>query len=252
VAKKAAPRGATPLVVKEPIQWRITMPDIAWQWLLLPLIVVALAAGVRWAYHSWPITSVDVKGRLSVWNAEDIAGKIVWVKDESFFSLDLQRVYQQLSGLPLIMQVTVRKRWPNTLEVNLYEDVPMAIWNGDQLLSGNGRLSEIPAHLNAGNLARIDGDRNYAEAAVRHFRRIQQSLGHLNIGISRLTVSSVGAVDVELSNGWQVRFGRQYFEERVQRLELLIAQLPEAAVVSVDLRYGKGAAIGWRTVQEMG
>lgn len=252
MAKKAAPRGATPREVRQPRQWRITMPAIAWQWLLLPVFLAAVIAGVRWSYHSWPITSIDVQGRLSVWQAEDIAGKIVWAKDESFFSLDLQRVYQQISALPLIMQVTVRKRWPNTLEVSLYEDVPMAIWNGDQLLSANGRLSEIPAHLDGAHLAQIDGDRNYAEAAVRHFRRIQQSLGHLNIGINRLTVSAVGAVDVELSNGWQVRFGRQYFEERVQRLELLIAQLPESAVTSVDLRYGKGAAIGWRAVQEMG
>lgn len=252
MAKKAAPRGATPLVVKQPKQWNVTMPVIAWQWLLLPCLLAGLLAGMRWGYHSWPITNVDVKGRLSVWNAEDIAGKIVWVKNESFFSLDLQSVYEQLAGLPLIMQVTVRKRWPNTLELTLYEDVPMAIWNGDQLLSANGRLSEIPAHLDASNLARINGDRNYAEAAVRHFRRIQQSLVHLNVGINRLTVSAVGAVDVELSNGWQVRFGRQYFEERVQRLELLIAQLPMTAVASVDLRYGKGAAIGWRPVQEMG
>ncbi|MCD8521107.1 MAG: FtsQ-type POTRA domain-containing protein [Saccharospirillaceae bacterium] len=252
MAKKAAPRGATPVIVKQPRQWRVTMPVIAWQWLLVPCLLAGLLAGMRWGYQSWPMSNVEVKGRLSVWNPEDIAERIVWVKDESFFSLDLQKVYEQLSGLPLIMQVTVRKRWPGTLELTVYEDVPMAIWNNDQLLSANGRLSEIPAHLDAGNLARIDGDHRYAEEAVRHFRRIQQSLMHLNVGINRLTVSAVGAVDVELSNGWQVRFGRQYFEERVQRLELLIAQLPENAVVSVDLRYGKGAAIGWRPVQEMG
>jgi len=52
VAKKAAPRGATPLVVKQPKQWNVTMPVIAWQWLLLPCLLAGLLAGMRWGYHS--------------------------------------------------------------------------------------------------------------------------------------------------------------------------------------------------------
>ena len=37
------------------------------------------------------------------------------------------------------------------------------------------------------------------------------------------------------------------FEDRIIRLEQLLRYLPQEKVAKIDLRYGKGAAISWRT-----
>ncbi|MDK2777205.1 MAG: FtsQ-type POTRA domain-containing protein [Pseudomonadota bacterium] len=250
--KKEIPRGATPLVTREKRQWQLTLPSVPWQWIVLPLLVAGVIAGGRWAYQSWPITGVEISGRLTVWKAEDVAAKISWVKDENFFSLDPQQVYQDVATMPLIRQVVVRKRWPGTVELTLTEDLPMAVMNGNKLLSVSGVISDIPAGLSTEGLAHIDGDETQAETAIRYFRRIQQSLNGRELKIDQLAVNATGAVTVDLSNGWKIHFGRQYFEERIQRLAILLAKLPPEAVDSLDLRYGKGAAIRWRSVQEMG
>lgn len=250
-SKKEAPRGATPRKEKTPRQWNVRLPRIQLQWLLLPVFVVGLAAVGHWGYHRWPVTAVEVQGRLSIWQPKTIAEQLMWVKEHSFFSLDLVQVRRQIEQLPLITQVVVRKRWPGTVEVTLFEDVPVAVWNGDQLLSARGQLSAIPEGLSLDGLAHMEGHRDNAEMAVRYFRRIQQLLAGQAVQVSRLAVTQTGSVQAELSNGWSVEFGRQYFEERVQRLALLMQKLPQDAVQTVDLRYGKGAAIAWRQGKEM-
>ncbi|WP_296984840.1 MULTISPECIES: cell division protein FtsQ/DivIB [unclassified Thalassolituus] len=253
MAKHAdVPRGATPLKVKEKREWNIQLPSIPWHWVGAVLFTVVVIAGGKWAYQSWPIQEIEVNGRLSVWDANELAKQLAWVKNESFFSLDPQAVYKQLDALPLIKQVMVRKQWPGTLQVMIAEDLPMAVMNDKKLLSISGELSEIPQGYNTEGLARINGDEGQAETAVRYFRRVQQSLKQKELAINMLTVNKVGSVSLSLSNGWQVNLGRQYFEERLQRLGRLLADLPADAVESLDLRYGKGAAVRWRSTQEMG
>lgn len=251
--QREVPRGATPRVEKKsPRTWNVRLPVIRWQWLLLPVMTAALVTGMRWGYHGWPVTTVDINGRLSVWQAEQIAEQLQWVTAESFFSLDVEQVHQQLKDLPLVLQVTVRKRWPGTLEVRLFEDVPVAVWNRNQLLSASGLLSGIPEGVALSALTQMEGENNQAEQAVRYFRRIQQVLAGQPVRVERLRVVATGAVQAVLTNGWQVEFGRQYFEERVLRLEKLLATLPQEKVAAVDLRYGKGAAIRWHREQELG
>lgn len=249
---KDTPRGATPRVVKERKQWNLKLPDFPWQWLLLPVIAGVLVVGARWAYQSWPIRDVEVSGRLSVLKADDIAARILWVKNNSFFSLDTQKVYDDVAAMPLVQGVKVRKRWPGLVQVVVTEDVPMAVWNGVKLLTISGHISDIPAGFDVSALAKIEGHEGQADNAMRYFRRIQQSFGGKALQINKLSVDEVGSVLVTLSNGWDVHFGRQYFEERVQRLTLLLSSLPEEKVSGLDLRYGKGAAVRWRSEQEMG
>lgn len=251
--RRDVPRGATPLPKrKESRQWNIALPKIHWQWLFVPLLLVMLVGGARWMYHSWPVTNIEVTGRMSFWQEDDIRQRLSWVTEESFFSLDVNTVYQQVQALPLVVKATVRKRWPGTLEVQLTEDIPVALWNSDQLLSASGGLSAVPDGMNVSHLTSMQGPAQQAEQAVRYFRRVQQMLNTQSVMVKHLSISATGSIRVLLSNGWQVEFGRQYFEERVLRLEKLLQYLPQEKVAGIDLRYGKGAAIRWRHEQEIG
>lgn len=251
--QRPEPRGATPLPrQKVARQWQWSLPSLPWHWLALPVLLLALVYGTQWLVQRWPLTAIEVTGRMSAWDAGRIGQELLWVKDESFFSLDVEQVHQQLQALPLVMQVSVRKRWPGTLDIHLTEDVPVAVWNGSELLSASGMLSRIPEGLDVSTLTGMEGPGQQAAQAVRYFRRIQQVLNERAVRVEKLSISATGAVQARLSNGWSVEFGRQYFEERVLRLEKLLLQLPQEKVATVDLRYGKGAAISWRREQEMG
>lgn len=256
--KPEAPRGATPKAEpKERRNWKLNLSfgDFPWRYVSwvasgILVLVIGLYAG-KVAYKNWPIQDIQVGGALSAWSLEGIAKELSWVRGESFLSLDVDKVRTTLEALPLVAQVSVSKRWPGVVVIHMVEDVPIALWNQQYLLSANGKLSAVPENLDISQLTAMQGPDNQTQVAVQYFRRVQQLLNTQTVKVQNLTISSVGSVEVLLSNGWQVEFGRQYIEDRIIRLEQLLRYLPFERVSKVDLRYGKGAAISWRT-QEMG
>lgn len=255
---KQPQRGATPLPAKKPKkQWQIKLPKLAvptafWGWLLVAMLLGAAGYGGKTLYSSWPVQEVHVDGRLQVWSAQTLEEQLAWVKEKSFFSLDVEQVRQQLQQMPLLRQVRVQKRWPGIVTVAVVEDVPVALWNDSQLLSASGVISAIPEGLNTEPLIHMQGPQRQVTQAAHYFRRIQQIVGAAGVRVNSLTMSSVESVQVELSNGWTVDFGRQYFEERILRLKKLIEYFPAEKISNIDLRYGKGVAIRWRPQQEIG
>lgn len=253
-AKKPPTRGATPLPKKKERQWQWRIPAIAWQWLVYPVLGVLLVVAVQALYSRWPIQEIEVQGRLIVWQPEQIAASLLWVKEEHFFTVDLTRIQQQVSDMPLVAHVQVRKRWPGRIELRVFEEVPMARWGTNALVTVNEKISAMPAGYDADSLALISASEDHLDVALRSFRHIQQAFEHHRTAVQvvSLQVSATGSIRVRLDNDWYVEFGRQYFEERVQRLDFLLQRLPQDEVATIDLRYGKGAAVAWHPPRENG
>lgn len=242
-------RGATPLVKAKKRQWTwpqlpaVTLPWKALSMLVMLAVVVVFA---HLSYRYWPITEVIVEGRMAIHSAQDIATQLLWLKQESFFTADLAQVRTELLQLPLVAAVSVHKKWPSSVIVRVQEALPVARWNDDSLLDSNGRISMKPENYNSTRLPKISAHQRYADRAARSYRLVQQVLQGRKIKIEHLSVSSSGSIAAHLSNGWNVALGQDYLEQRLQRMVRLLDNLPEQQVARLDLRYGKGAAIGWR------
>ena len=242
-------RGATPL--EKPRAKRLRLPvmpsiRVPWKALLVLSFSALVVAALQFSYRHWPITDVVVEGRMAVHSAEDIARQLLWLKQESFFTADLHKVQQQIEQLPLVAGVVVSKQWPSGITVNVRESVPVARWNKNSLLDSSGRVTERPAIFDASELPHIEAQPRYADIAARSYRLVQQVLLARQVNVERLRVSSSGSIHAQLSNGWLVALGKGYIEQRLQRLARLLDTLPAQQVARLDLRYGKGAAVGWR------
>ena len=152
----------------------------------------------------------------------------------------------------MLMDIQVRKRWPGYLEIQATEDIPMAILNENQVISIRGVVSDIPPAMKRQGLAFIQSDLSHIDDAIQYFRFVQQALGSRGTDVESLTVSRTGSVALKLSNNWQVVIGKHAVEDRVKRLEKMVTVMPVERVSGIDLRYGKGAAIQWRSEQEKG
>ncbi|MEK9712071.1 MAG: FtsQ-type POTRA domain-containing protein [Thalassolituus sp.] len=221
-------------------------------WLMLPVVTGVLFYGGRQMMDSWLISGIDVIGNPVVWTEDDIRNQAAFVVGEGFYSADLDSVFDIVNNMPLIVDVQVRKRWPDRIEITVNEDIPMAVWNESKLIGISGELMDIPAHLNVGNLASITGNFEYLDDSIKQFRLIQQIMGKDGVRIQHLDVSDTGSLTLNLSNRWYVNIGRSRLEQRALRLKKLLAGLAAEQVSAVDLRYGKGAAIKWRSEQEKG
>lgn len=244
-------RGATRLEKKEPFSLRVKMPKVP-LWLLQSVSVLVLLTSIGWGMQQvswgWPVEQVEVEGEFRYWQAEDLAKQLLWVKNENFFSLNVHKVKYELEQLALIKTVQVKKVWPETLLVKFKEDIPVAVWNQQTLLNPSGEELILPDSFDISALPRLSGPEQQIEQVMRQYQRFQARLSAVNAGMTSLTMNDVGSWQVELSNGWTIRLGRQQLEQRLDRAIELLKILPQEKVAVVDLRYGKGAAIKWLPV----
>ncbi len=179
----------------------------------------------------------------------------------TFFTVDLEDVRESLEKLPWVREARVERRWPDTLVVSLVEQVPLARWNDNALVNGEGEVFVAAA---SGSLPRLSGPEDSSAEVVAAFLRHQAALAPLGMRIAELRLSPRRAWWMRLDNGMQLALGRPQTDARLARFVALYPRLltarPAVPVVAnaaaaplkpavpvipltVDLRYPDGFAV---------
>ncbi len=173
------------------------------------------------------------------------------IRDEiagTFFTLNLDRARAALAQVPWVRRASLRRQWPQRLEVTIEEHEPLARWNDDALVNANGEIFTADFE---GDLPQFQGaDARVAEVTAR-YREWSMELDSLSLAVHEIKVSPRG--------GWRLRvigpfgpldieLGREEPGERLARFVAVygrtIATLARAGtrVDRVDLRYRNGFA----------
>ncbi len=56
-----------------------------------------------------------------------------------FFQVNVNDIQAQVSALPWVYSVAVRKQWPNEVKIYVVDQTPIAFWNGDFILNQFGK-----------------------------------------------------------------------------------------------------------------
>ncbi|MCA1978052.1 MAG: cell division protein FtsQ/DivIB [Thiobacillus sp.] len=170
----------------------------------------------------------------------------------TFFTVDLERVRHSLEKLPWVREARVERRWPDTLVVSLVEHVPLARWNDNALVNGDG---EVFVAAVSGRLPRLDGPDGSSAEVVDAYRRFGALLAPLGMRIEELRLSPRRAWRMQLDSGMTLALGRERTEARLARFVELYPRLfgarqsdggeAVAAITpaAVDLRYPDGFAV---------
>ncbi|MBU2979412.1 cell division protein FtsQ/DivIB [Alteromonas sp. C1M14] len=197
-----------------------------------------------------PVQVVDFSGEFSHVDIPRLERLIRQAQPGSFFSLDVNEVYQLVESQPWIYRASVRKQWPNTLKIYLVEQKPVAQWNDDFLLNPYG--DTFSASAEGLSLPKLFGPGGSEKTALEGFNAMQSLLATTAMPITELSLSERFAWEIQLANGIELNLGRQEFIDRLQRfidVYPLLARQPKA-VKYVDLRYDTGLAVGWRDVND--
>jgi len=164
----------------------------------------------------------------------------------NYFKVNVDQVQQFLQQQPWVYQVAVRKQWPDTLVVVVTEHSPVAIWNLEYLLNKRGEVFKAPiAQLNS-KLPQLAGPQGSEQDALTMFSRVQSLLTLHQFEAASLSVSDRFAWQLKLSNGIELKLGREDTLKRVQRFIDLypsISKHKPEAIEQVDLRYDTGLAV---------
>jgi len=240
--------------------------------LLMVLAVLALLAGaLLWAVR---LPAFEIKRIVIAPTSEEgfqyvspdvvrsaIAGRLTG----SFFSMDLQQTRQAFESAPWVRRVSVRRVWPNELQVDIEEQQPLAFWNESQLINTWGEVFTANRAVldEDADLPQFNAPDGSESLMVQRYAELGQWFERLGLSVQQLTLNSRYAFQAQLSNEVTLMLGRDpgaetadpqagvpgavSFGERIERFvrnwPQAIAQLPGQTVERVDLRYPNGFAI---------
>ena len=143
--------------------------------------------------------------------------------------------------LPWVRDATVRRRFPDAVEIAFEAHDALGRWSDDTLVSMKG---EVFTADTAAWLPQFRGNAAAATAIAREYPAIAQALAPLG-KVTEARLSARGAWEVVLDSGLVVALGRGDIHARLARFVAAWPQLPEPARNSgrADLRYGTGFAL---------
>jgi len=228
---------------------------------LLPLrlaLAIVLAAGAGYGGYTLldvPLRSIDVQGPFQRVTSMQIEAALRGALAGGFLSSDLAGMRRTLEALPWVDQARVRRVWPSGLRVTVSEQIAAARWGESGLLNTRGELFLTDARRVPPELPLLSGPPGTQQQVARLYLDYQTRLLPLGMRIGGVTLDPRGAWRIQLTNGVELRLGREAPEQRMERFLRAAAPIVSARaseLAYVDLRYSNGFALGWRTTAENG
>ena len=182
----------------------------------------------------------------------------------NFFSINLDESRALLEKAPWVRRAQVRRVWPNTLQVKIEEQQPLAYWNESDMINTWGEpFAANEAVIVEGTfLPQLRGPANSERLVVQRYAEVTQWLTPLGVSIQQLNLSPRYAWEVVLSDGIRLQLGRDpaadiadlhgtsgaidfaaRLERFVQAWPTLHERLDGRTIQTADLRYSNGFAI---------
>jgi cell division protein FtsQ len=159
-----------------------------------------------------------------------------------FFSVDLEQTRRAFEQLPWVRTVSVRRKFPWRLEVNLEEHVALARWNNKALVNTYG---EVFAAQSNEMLPSFIGQPDTSVQLTEMYAALDKQLESLHLNIAQLSLSPRFAWQVKLDSGMVLELGREQVQQRMARFVAVYPYtlaMRTRAVNHVDLRYRNGFA----------
>src|SRR5438094_1734508 len=220
----------------------------------LTIVAVAAAGGaaLRWLLTTqhFAVASVEVRGVSRV-PPDQILAVAAIPRGTNIFRLDTMGVAGRVESLPEVRRADVVREFPNRVVISVEERRPFTLVHGSRLhwLDEEGRLlglapqavvPEVPvvsglSEQELASLRRAPGPK--AQAAIALIKALLRSGSSLTAEISEIDMSRKDGPVLYTADGVEVRLGTEDWEERLARLEGVLAQAVTEDIRTVDLRF---------------
>lgn len=209
-------------------------------------LAFALAAAVLLVRSPWfPVTRIDVTHALKKTTKQEIEAATRGRIGGNFFVVAPAEVRAGLEQLPWVRRASVRRVWPDRLEVTLEEHEPLARWGDDALINTYG---ERFAGRTDAQLPTFFGPAGAEQEVAQRYARFADAIAPLGATLERVVLTQRYAWQLRLSSGLHIMLGRDadVAEARLRKfVEVYPATLGKMARRHeyVDLRYPNGFAL---------
>jgi cell division protein FtsQ len=191
----------------------------------------------------FPLREVKVNGELQHVTREQLKLIVDRHLQGNFFTLNLEKSREAFEKLPWVRNVSIRRRWPDRLEVALEEHRELARWGNIALVNTYGELfhaasdRDLPVFYGPG-----DGVKEVAES-YKVYGEMLQTTG---LKVSQVALTPRRAWQIGTESGMVIELGREKVQERLRKFVSVYGQTLgalNAPVRYADLRYPNGFAV---------
>jgi cell division protein FtsQ len=216
------------------------------------VITAGGGAGLHWLLTTprFGVASVEVRGVSRVLPDQILAAAAIQ-RGTNIFKLDTIGVTGRVESLPEVRRADVVRELPNRVVISVEERRPFTLVHGGRLhwMDEEGRLLGASPEAVAPPMPVISGlsaeeltsmrtaPGPKARAAIGVIRALLRSGNGLTAEISEIDMSRREGPVLYTVDGVEVRLGTEDWDERLIRLEGVLAQIATQDVRTVDLRF---------------
>jgi len=232
--------------------------------LLSSMLLLLLFAGVILVFADYllqpdrfPVSRISFIGEFRHVEKSALQENVAPYIGNNFFAIDLQKLEAALRDIDWVSDVSVSRRWPDTLQVNVKEQRLIAAWNKAGWVTSDATIVELPG-LKMPGLPRWSGPDGTQVLVQLRSQQFSRLLADVGMQLRQLSYSQRGAWQILASNYLRneqisIRLGRRDMQDRLYRFARAYGQTLgklEQRLISVDLRYPNGFAVKWNSIEE--
>ncbi len=248
MSERMAKRRARPTHTPWPY-WRV-MWRFALHGLIILGLTVAIVRGLDYLHHpnTLAIRNVLIEGEIRYQSRSELTEVMAPLVSGGFFSLNLDELEQALRALPWVYAATVRRIWPDQVVVHITEEVAVAYWGRDALMTQYGEIIMPAVSSFPPGLPHLQGNDGRHRVLMNRYLAVQARLADIDLEVVGLYEDARRAWRIEFADGMQVMMGRRVDQASVERLVRMYPHIRahrEQPLKHIDLRYTNGAAVAW-------
>lgn len=196
-----------------------------------------------------PIAKVSIEGEFRYIEQEQFIELVNGQISGGFITIDLRALQDVLHKHPWVAEVSIQRQWPANLHIYVIEEVPIARWGHDSFLNRTGDQLIIKDNSHLSNLPLMTAKFGSSSEVMKQYQRLADLLIPTGLKLAKLELDSLGAWQVETSNGIKLILGRNHVGEKIRRLVMVWRSdlhQQSAKIKTIDLRYPNGLAVAWR------
>jgi cell division protein FtsQ len=168
--------------------------------------------------------------------------------NKDFFHLNVFSIKHNLLEIPWIYDVSIKKRWPDTIVIHIVEQTAAMQWGENSLINSYGKIFTPPRRSFPSKLPHLMGPEYRALEIFRTCQQIIALLDPLDLAVEKLILTPHHHWELLLSSDTIIYLKEQQPIKQIELLTSLYRRITanhENPPKIIDLRYSNGLAVKW-------
>ena len=216
---------------------------------LLIMVLIVWVAMTLMRPDILPIRNVRVEGEFRQLSPDRLEAIVTDTVRGGFFNVNVDVIQKVLLHDPWVYRVTVRRNWPDSLTVQVSEQVAVAEWDQSALINSDGEIFTPELYTFPKGLPRLKGPEKTYTQMLDQLKIFQADLKNTGFRVSELDLNDRRSWTMQLAGGPLLILGRKNISKRMDRITAYMTsglQKNMQDMEIIDLRYTNGFAVRWK------